>query len=43
MRRTFNLGLGLIVLADPRGADRLCEILKKKKEKPIIIGEVIKE
>lgn len=43
MRRTFNLGVGLVILADPHGIDKLLGALKKKKEKPIIIGEVIKE
>lgn len=40
MRRTFNLGVGLILIAHKKSVDRLIAILKRKEEKPFIIGEV---
>jgi phosphoribosylformylglycinamidine cyclo-ligase len=42
MRRTFNLGIGLIVIADKRGADSVIRALKKKNERPLVIGEITK-
>lgn len=43
MRRTFNLGIGLVIIAAKRGADRLLDALRKTNERPIIIGEIVKE
>jgi phosphoribosylformylglycinamidine cyclo-ligase len=40
MRRTFNLGIGYVLIAGPESADRLFGYLKKKREKPVIVGEV---
>ena len=40
MRRTFNLGVGLILLVDRRGVDAVLSALRKKKEKPYVMGEV---
>jgi len=42
MRRTFNLGIGLILIVDCKKADSIISSLKKLKEKPFIVGEVIK-
>jgi len=42
MRRTFNLGIGLILVTDRPQADRVVAALRKKKESPVILGEIIK-
>jgi phosphoribosylformylglycinamidine cyclo-ligase len=42
MRRTFNLGVGLVIVAAKRGADKLLNILRKQAEHPVILGEVKK-
>ena len=42
MRRTFNLGIGLTIIAGKRGADELMSVLIKKGERPKIIGEIVK-
>jgi phosphoribosylformylglycinamidine cyclo-ligase len=41
MRKTFNLGIGLIVVAAKGDADRVLGYLKKQGEKPIVVGEVV--
>lgn len=43
MRRTFNLGVGLILLVDRRGVDAVVSALRRKKEKPFIMGEIAKK
>lgn len=43
MRRTFNLGIGLVLIADPKKADKALSLLKRRKEQPVIMGEVAKE
>ena len=40
MRRTFNLGIGLILVVAKAEADKVVRGLQKKGEKPLIIGEV---
>ena len=40
MRRTFNLGVGLILLVDHKGVDAVVSALRKKKEQPFIMGEI---
>jgi phosphoribosylformylglycinamidine cyclo-ligase len=40
MRRTFNLGVGLILLVDREGADAVLSALRRKKEKPFVMGEI---
>jgi phosphoribosylformylglycinamidine cyclo-ligase len=40
MRRTFNLGVGLILLVDRGGVDAVVSALKRKKEHPFVMGEV---
>ncbi len=42
MRRTFNLGVGLILVVASSSADKVMGELRKKKEKPFVLGEVIK-
>jgi phosphoribosylformylglycinamidine cyclo-ligase len=41
MRRTFNLGVGLIVACDPSDASRVLEMLERAGEHPWMIGEVV--
>jgi phosphoribosylformylglycinamidine cyclo-ligase len=40
MRRTFNLGVGLIMIVSPRHADGVMAFLKRRRERPILMGEV---
>ena len=40
MRRTFNLGVGLIAIVPPTQADAVLAFLKRTKESPFIVGEV---
>jgi phosphoribosylformylglycinamidine cyclo-ligase len=40
MIRTFNLGVGMILIVDKKDADKACRILKNKKEKPFVMGSV---
>jgi phosphoribosylformylglycinamidine cyclo-ligase len=40
MRRTFNLGIGMIVIAPRNEADGLLSYLKRHKERPLLLGEV---
>jgi phosphoribosylformylglycinamidine cyclo-ligase len=41
MQRTFNLGVGLIVIVSKKTADVLLRFVKKKGEKAMVMGEVI--
>jgi phosphoribosylformylglycinamidine cyclo-ligase len=43
MRKTFNLGVGLVIIASKRGTDRLLTTLRQLEERPVVIGEVVKE
>ena len=40
MRRTFNLGVGLILIVDKKEADEILAELKSLGENPFIIGEI---
>lgn len=40
MRRTFNLGVGLVLVVRERAADGLLRSLRRLKERPFILGEV---
>jgi len=40
MRRTFNLGIGLIIIISPLILDKYLSFLKKRKENFYIIGEI---
>jgi phosphoribosylformylglycinamidine cyclo-ligase len=42
LRRTLNLGIGLIIIAGKHGADVVIRALKKKSEQPFVIGEITK-
>lgn len=42
MRRTFNLGIGLVIVAARSSADRLVRSLRAAGEEPVVIGEVVK-
>ncbi len=42
MRRTFNLGIGLIIVASRDNADGIIRLLKRQNEQPVMIGEVIR-
>ncbi len=42
MRRTFNLGVGLILIVDKNEADKIISELKSLNEIPFIIGEITK-
>jgi phosphoribosylformylglycinamidine cyclo-ligase len=42
MRRTFNLGIGMIFVVARRDANIALRILRRRKEHPVVIGEVIK-
>jgi phosphoribosylformylglycinamidine cyclo-ligase len=41
MRRTFNLGVGLVAVAAPKGVGRLIKALERAGEHPFVIGEVV--
>jgi phosphoribosylformylglycinamidine cyclo-ligase len=43
MQQTFNLGAGLVIIASKTSADTILSTLTKIKEKPFVIGEVIKK
>jgi len=40
MRRTFNLGVGLILIVARNGVDTVVSALRRKKEQPFVLGEV---
>ena len=40
MRRTFNLGIGFILITAKESADRIVRSLRKRREHPVILGEV---
>jgi phosphoribosylformylglycinamidine cyclo-ligase len=42
MRRTFNLGIGLVVIAAAKGVEKVVDALRKIGEQPVVIGEVMK-
>jgi phosphoribosylformylglycinamidine cyclo-ligase len=41
MRKIFNLGVGLVIIASRRGVEKITEILRRVGETPFIIGEVV--
>lgn len=43
MQRTFNLGIGLVIIASRRGVDRVLNALREGGERPLILGEVKKK
>jgi phosphoribosylformylglycinamidine cyclo-ligase len=42
MRRAFNLGIGLVLVASPESADSIINAAKECGEEPTIIGQVVK-
>jgi phosphoribosylformylglycinamidine cyclo-ligase len=42
-RRTFNLGVGMIFVVPSKKADAALRCLKRKGEKPWVIGEIVKQ
>jgi len=40
MYKTFNMGIGMILVVDAKDANRLLQYLAKKKEKAFLIGEI---
>lgn len=40
MRRTFNMGVGYVLIVSPKEADAVMAALRRKKEKPVVVGEV---
>ncbi|MDE3058693.1 MAG: phosphoribosylformylglycinamidine cyclo-ligase [Bacteroidota bacterium] len=42
MRRTFNLGIGLIVIVSQQKADEALALLSRSGEQPVIVGDVVK-
>jgi phosphoribosylformylglycinamidine cyclo-ligase len=40
-RRTFNIGIGMILIVSGADASRATTVLKKLREKPLAIGEVV--
>ncbi|MBL7961654.1 phosphoribosylformylglycinamidine cyclo-ligase [bacterium] len=43
MIRTFNLGVGMILIVDKKDANKTQRILKNKKEESFVIGEIVSE
>ena len=41
MYRVFNMGIGLVVMVGRKDADIAMELLKKEKQSPVIVGEVV--
>ncbi|MDP1675735.1 MAG: hypothetical protein Q8L88_02625 [Bacteroidota bacterium] len=41
MTHSFNLGVGLIFIVDKENVDAMVWLLKSKKEKPFVMGEVV--
>lgn len=41
MRRTFNLGIGFVLITDKGEVDRVIEALEKTGETPVVVGEVV--
>jgi phosphoribosylformylglycinamidine cyclo-ligase len=41
MRRTFNLGVGLIMIVSSNEAAKVQSSLRRKRERPFVIGEVV--
>jgi len=42
MYKTFNMGIGMILVVDAKDTNRLLQYLAKKKEKAFLIGEISK-
>jgi phosphoribosylformylglycinamidine cyclo-ligase len=42
MYRTFNMGIGLILVCTPALADTIVEDLRSRHEQPVVIGEIVR-
>jgi phosphoribosylformylglycinamidine cyclo-ligase len=42
MYKTFNMGIGMILVVEAKAADRVMQFLKRKKETAYLIGEISK-
>jgi phosphoribosylformylglycinamidine cyclo-ligase len=42
MYRTFNMGIGMILVCTPSLADTLVEDLRTRNEQPVVIGEIVR-
>ncbi len=42
MLRTFNMGLGMLLVVAPKDLARVCTALKKKREKSWIVGRILR-
>jgi phosphoribosylaminoimidazole (AIR) synthetase len=42
MRRTLNLGVGLVMIVPPAEVDRLQAVLRRKRERSFVVGEVVR-
>ena len=43
MRRTLNLGIGMVIFVSKSGADTFMKKLRSAVESPVIIGEIMKD
>ena len=41
MMRTFNMGIGMVVVCTPALADTILEDLRARREEPVVIGEIV--
>ena len=41
MRRTFNLGIGLVMILSPRDVEDVLTLLRKRGERGVVLGEVV--
>jgi phosphoribosylformylglycinamidine cyclo-ligase len=41
MRKTFNLGVGLVIISSRKGYEKILDVLNDVGEKPFVIGKVI--
>ena len=41
MLRTFNCGIGMIAVVEPRAADAVAAVLKREGETVVRLGEVV--
>jgi len=42
MLRTFNCGVGMIAIVEPRAANAISQVLRREGEKVMILGEVVR-
>jgi phosphoribosylformylglycinamidine cyclo-ligase len=41
MRRTFNMGIGMVLVCTPTLTDTIVDDLRARREEPVIIGEIV--